>query len=225
LLLWLKGSMTPQEVRDAILDFESDFQKRIVLWLESVHCGEYMSGKHEDVMNQINEDMKNADYTDPTETMPIPPPELCQPHISSLCQAACDACSTYEMWKNQYIHTVDDLLAKSNVHNDGSKRKNMLYTGCMDNKWGKCKARFPRPILEQTKIDPDTGGVYMKKGESWLNTFTPAMTYLFRCNTDVTNLSSGTAIKAVVLYVSDYITKSSLKTHVIFDAIVSVFNK
>ena len=58
-----------------------------------------------------------------------------------------------------------------------------------------------------------------------LNTFTPIITYLFRCNTDVTSLSSGTAIKAVVIYVSDYITKSSLKTHVIFDSINSVFHK
>ena len=38
-------------------------------------------------------------------------------------------------------------------------------------------------------------------------------------------MSSGTAIKAVVIYVSDYITKSSLKTHVIFDSIKSVFHK
>jgi hypothetical protein len=36
---------------------------------------------------------------------------------------------------------------------------------------------------------------------------------------------SGTAIKAVVLYVSDYITKSTLKTHTIFDTIKSVFKK
>ena len=65
----------------------------------------------------------------------------------------------------------------------------------------------------------------MKKIEPWLNTFTPLVTYLFRCNTDVTSLSSGTAIKAVVLYVSDYITKTTLKTHTIFDSIRSVFHK
>ena len=65
----------------------------------------------------------------------------------------------------------------------------------------------------------------MKKIEPWLNTFTPLVTYLFRCNTDVTSLSSGTAIKAVVIYVSDYITKTTLKTHTIFDSIRSVFHK
>jgi hypothetical protein len=40
-----------------------------------------------------------------------------------------------------------------------------------------------------------------------------------RGNTDVTNIRSGTALKAVVLYISDYITKVSLKTHVMFDII------
>ena len=36
---------------------------------------------------------------------------------------------------------------------------------------------------------------------------------------------SGTAIKAIVAYISDYITKPGLKTYVIFDAIWNVFNR
>ena len=97
--------------------------------------------------------------------------------------------------------------------------------GCLENRWGKCKARFPRPTYEQTEIDTETGSLNLKKGEPWLNSITPMVTYLFRCNTDVTSLCSGTAIKAVVLYVSDYITKSSLNTHVIFDSIKAVYTK
>ena len=65
----------------------------------------------------------------------------------------------------------------------------------------------------------------MKKGESWLNTFTYAMTYVLKCNTDVTSLRSGTAIKRVLLYVSNYVTKPTLKTHVIFDTVRSMFQK
>src|SRR6266511_6135398 len=80
------------------------------------------------------------------------------------------------------------------------------------------------PHLLKTLID-ETGFINMKKIVAWLNTFTPLVTYIFRCNTDVTSLSSGTAIKAVVMYVSDYITKTSLKTHTIFDSIHSVFSK
>ena len=35
---------------------------------------------------------------------------------------------------------------------------------------------------------------------------------------------SGTAIKAIVAYISDYITKPGLKTYAIFDAIKSLIN-
>ena len=71
----------------------------------------------------------------------------------------------------------------------------------------------------------DTGAITMKKKEPWINTFTPLVTFILRCDTDVTSLASGTAIKGVIKYVSDYITKSALKTHVIFDSIRTVFQR
>jgi hypothetical protein len=70
-----------------------------------------------------------------------------------------------------------------------------------------------------------TGVIIMKKLEPWINTFTPLVTYLLCCNMDVNSLSSGTAIKVVIMYMSDYVTKPMLKTHVIFDSIWTVFQK
>ena len=66
----------------------------------------------------------------------------------------------------------------------------------------------------------DNGALNIKKGESMLNNVTAEVTYLIRSNTDVTSLLSGTAIKAVVAYVSDYISKPSLKTYLIFEAVI-----
>ncbi|EGO02536.1 hypothetical protein SERLA73DRAFT_47931 [Serpula lacrymans var. lacrymans S7.3] len=40
-----------------------------------------------------------------------------------------------------------------------------------------------------------------------------------RCNTDIKYISSGKAAKALVYYVTDYITKCSLPIHVSFDAL------
>jgi len=58
-----------------------------------------------------------------------------------------------------------------------------------------------------------------------MNTITPEVTYLLRSNSDVTSLLSGTAIKAVVAYVTDYVTKQSLKTYSVFEVIKSVFDR
>lgn len=108
---------------------------------------------------------------------------------------------------------------------DGKRKKNKDYFGCLDNKYGTCSARFPRQFVETTQVDQETGYLKMQKHEPWINTYNPTMTYLLRCNSDVTSLLSGTAIKAVVYYVTNYITKWSLNTHVIFDVIKSVLER
>ena len=68
------------------------------------------------------------------------------------------------------------------------------------------ETRFPRQTFEKTEVDPKTGALNIKKGERWINTLTPIVTYLLRCNSDITSLLSGTAIKAIVAYISDYVT-------------------
>jgi hypothetical protein len=174
-----------------------------------------------------------AEYVDPTMTLPVPPPEPCKTHVDKefVANAKCQSCTACLEWKQKYDDTINDLLLRSNVHScnrgtkkDGTRKKNKTYAGCMDNKWGKCKACFPRATSAKTVID-ETGAIIMRKVEPWINTFTPLVTYLLCCNTDVTSLSSGTAIKSVTMYVSDYITKTTLKTHVIFDSIRLVFQK
>ena len=98
-------------------------------------------------------------------------------------------------------------------------------TGCLSNKWGKCKAHFPHKTFKHTEVDVNNGALNINKGESMLNTVTAEVTYLICSNTDVTSLLSGTAIKAVVAYVSDYISKPALKTYLIFEAVKSVFDR
>ncbi|KAI0037306.1 hypothetical protein FA95DRAFT_1462516, partial [Auriscalpium vulgare] len=88
-----------------------------------------------------------------------------------------------------------------------------------------CKSRFPRESYDSTMINPDTGSIDMKKGESWLNTFNYVLTFLMRCNTDVACMLSGTAIKAIIQYVTDYITKTALNTHTMMDAMQTILTK
>ena len=44
-------------------------------------------------------------------------------------------------------------------------------------------------------------------------------------NTDVTSLLSGTSMKAVIAYTTDYITKPGLRTHTMMEIIKSVFTR
>jgi hypothetical protein len=228
MLLWIRGSCSPEEARSKILQPDSLFRSKLLEYLESCHAGDFISGSMEDVVNAVKTASEKADYKNPTETLPEPPPPSCHNPPRN----GCSSCDKLSEWSSRYQSTVDDLLLKSNVHKcstnrnkDGSQNKARPYKGCLDNIWGRCKARFPRPTFTKTEIDTEDGSISMKKTESWLNTFTYIVTYLFRCNTDITSLRSGTAIKAVFLYVTNYVTKPALKTHVIFDTVRSMFQK
>jgi hypothetical protein len=124
----------------------------------------------------------------------------------------------------RFKETVDDLLLRSNQHDHSVYENGNDISYCLNSK-GQCKRRFPRETFEQTTVDPKTGALNMKKGEAWMNNVTPELTYLLRSNSDVTSLLSGTAVKAVVAYVTDYITKQALKTYSVFDVIRSIIDK
>ena len=73
------------------------------------------------------------------------------------------------------------------------KNKNIVdkyqpVNGCLINKWGKCKAHFPHKTFGHTEVNPDSGALNIKKGESMLNTVTAEVTYLICSNNDVTSL-------------------------------------
>ncbi|KAJ7845653.1 hypothetical protein B0H13DRAFT_1647239, partial [Mycena leptocephala] len=52
-----------------------------------------------------------------------------------------------------------------------------------------------------------------------------ALTYWCRSNTDVSSLLSGTSVKAVISYVSDYVSKLGLKTYQAFASVFDVFQR
>ena len=68
------------------------------------------------------------------------------------------------------------------------------------------------------------GHISMKR-EPTINTLNLVLSYLLWCNTDVTSLLSGTAIKMVVAYVTDYVMKSPLKTYNVFETICEMFDR
>jgi hypothetical protein len=199
----------------------------MVEYLGGASQGEFLTGTQVDVLTDVSNATQSKVYVDPTETLPEPPPLPCATKCDN-----CEECQKPNAWRERFACVVDDIVSKSNIHTcssninkNGTQNKAKSYKGCLHNKWNKCKSRFPCETFAETQVDPVTGALNLKKKESWINTFSPVVSYLFCCNTNVTSLKSGTAIKGTLLYVSDYITKMSLKTHVVFDTICSIFQK
>ena len=223
LMLWIVNSLSPQEIRDRIMDPSSDFQQKMVEYLEGVHQAEFMDSTMAEMQEHIQKVQESDQYKDPTLTLPDPPPSVKKHDCKD--SSVCETCIAATNWWTRFKETVNDIVYKSHRHQCST-----APGGCkVDMKTGKilkvCKCRFPRPVRPCTVMDPESGALLMKQGEARLNSYSPALTYLLRCNSDVTSLLSGTAIKAITAYVTDYITKTPLKTHAMFTAVKTVFSR
>ncbi|KAJ7462919.1 hypothetical protein FB451DRAFT_957827, partial [Mycena latifolia] len=65
-------------------------------------------------------------------------------------------------------------------------------------------------------FDPETGEVCLRCLDSLVNNFNATMIEAIRCNMDIKFIGSGASAKGILYYITDYITKSQLKTHVAF---------
>jgi hypothetical protein len=260
MLLWIANALSPQEIRDRIMNKDSAFQRALLEYLEGVHKGEFLTdslenlkekipyipqeedGVHTIFRNPVEKITEDLSYQDPTMTLPIPVPPKC----NAICpenQQSCEKCSSNKAWWSRFPSIVDDIVFRSNVHRckisqdafsnedlktdseDSSKQKKPKGPkGCLDRN-GICRARFPRPVYQETTVDNTDGHIFIKKLEPMLNNYSPVLSYLTRANTDVTSLLSGTSIKAIVSYITDYISKPALKTYQIFGSMYDVFEK
>ena len=146
------------------MDPNSNFQKKIVEYLESVHVGEFMTGTMDEVKEQIDENMKTKEYRDPTQTLPDAPPKPTDCDCNK-----CESCENTANWWQNFKNTVDDLILRSNVHKcrtsipADEKKQKKERRDCI-NKHGNCKARFPRQTFDRTEVDPKTGALNIKSG-------------------------------------------------------------
>ncbi|KAJ3557162.1 hypothetical protein NM688_g1617 [Phlebia brevispora] len=225
ILVWIANALTPEEIRAKLRENEADFQNQLITWLESCYQGQFSTGNMRDIFNRhINrkdipddhvildhhEDNPDGDdILNPILRRPVAPTEDTDTIL-------------LDEWYQDFLQEADDIALRCNRH---THHKDQRKDSCRKGRLRKCRARFPRPLYPHSTVEQDTGALFLKQQESWINCFSPLLTYLMRCNTDVTCLLSGTQVKAVVAYVSDYVTKSPLKTYSMFQAIKSVLEK
>jgi hypothetical protein len=145
LLLWIKGSFSPDEMQRRILDPTSKFRHDLINYLEKAHIGEFMVGTCDGIIARVEDDILKPSYVNPCKALLSPPPKYCKEKCGT-----CSACNVVESWWTYFKSMVDHILALSNIHTctstlkkDGTHDKCCQYLCCLDNIWGKCKAHFP----------------------------------------------------------------------------------
>ncbi|KJA16537.1 hypothetical protein HYPSUDRAFT_99432, partial [Hypholoma sublateritium FD-334 SS-4] len=77
---------------------------------------------------------------------------------------------------------------------------------------------------DHTYFDTENGDLHLRHLEGMTNTFNTSIIRALRCNMDIKFLGSGPSTKAIIYYITDYITKSQLKIHVAYAALQVAIN-
>jgi hypothetical protein len=230
-VVWLEDACSPKELRERIkadTGWASPYMQRLKEFLDAtvhgqfVHPRETVEAEREQKKARSQEAAQSGhcinkkhrascDCVWVKETCCLPKNKLPPASQTAAFDKALDA----------MLLEADLVIHESNRHAHDATKKQAHKCGWPNKD---CKARFPRAIVAATGSDDD-GHIDIKHLEPDLNTVHPILSWLLRCNTDVTCLFSGTAIKAILGYVTDYITKPALQTNVMFRSLFQVFKR
>ncbi|KAJ7774869.1 hypothetical protein B0H16DRAFT_1303005, partial [Mycena metata] len=197
MLVWLEGNPTPQELRDRMNE-SPEFQQKMFRWLESIIKCQLPSTT--DPVVETEGEMK-APARDPAK----PDPRLTKdPRTAPM---------TDEEFQRAFRETVEELAILYNWHDHRDTCWKHLKNGERRNDEN-CRMRIDGSINPFTHLDPATESIVLRRLHPRISNYNELVTFLLRCNMDIKYVGSGEAAKALVYYITDYITKGTLATHV-----------
>ena len=119
-------------------------------------------------------------------------------------------------FKQHFKEDVVQLVTSSNIHKHSATC--YKYSKIRDNPT--CRMRMPRQIVEQSSINVDSGEIKLKRLHATINNFNEYIISACRSNMDIKFIYSGSDAKALVYYITDYVTKTNLSFHDTFSLVL-----
>lgn len=111
---------------------------------------------------------------------------------------------------------VVKLVNSSNIHTHTATC--YKYSKKQDNPV--CRMRMPRKIENISFINSESGEIRLKRLHETINNFNEYIISACRSNMDIKYIFSGSDAKALVYYITDYVTKSNLSFHDTFSLVL-----
>lgn len=197
ILIWLRGHPSPQVLRDRIQESD-DYKKATFAWLESVIKCELPSDS--EVVSE------NGDALIPPKRGPM------DPHPGTIPQPRVDVLNTDE-FSFQFNAFVENLAIEFNWHIHTSTCWKYLKVG-QPRDDSHCRLRMNGVTRAETTLDDETGSILLRRLHPRIASYNPVLIFLLQCNNDIKFIGSGEAAKALLYYITDYVTKPSLTAHV-----------
>lgn len=208
LLIWIKGNPGPQELRDRMAN-SVDFKDRMFGWIESIISCELPG------MMEVLLEPDSALLKPKMKTTEMDVRMKAQPLVVDM---------TEEEFANEFRDFVKELAIRCNWHEHSETcwkhlRPNERRGDSV------CRMRINGSTRSFTELDEETQSILLRRLHPRINNFNDVSMFLMQCNMDVKYIGSGDSAKALIYYVTDYITKESLTTHVGLEALTYAINR
>ena len=172
-------------------------------WIESIIKCELPG------MTEILEEPRGPIPRPPLPKDTVDPRSKLQPHASDM---------TDEEFAESFHGFVEELAIRCNWHEHKATCWKHVKPGA---KKGDpvCRMRINGKTRSFTDLDEETQSILIKRLHPRINNYNEVVLFLMQCNMDIKYIGSGEAAKALVYYVTDYITKESLATHIGLEAL------
>jgi hypothetical protein len=197
MLIWLHGHLSPLALRDK-MQSDPEFKEGLFSWLESIIKCE-LPGTQE-VVPEGDDPLDQPARTGPHPTL-TPAPTL--PEGDG---------GRWEIFEESFLEFVTKIVIENNWHVHNATCWKLLKPGEKHDD-AHCRMRMNGQTNPYTHLDPETRSIMLRRLHPRISNYNEMISFLLKCNNDIKFIGSGEAAQALVFYITDYITKTSLTTH------------
>src|SRR5271155_2921952 len=183
LAIWIEGTTTPAVMRQKAM-VDEQYRERLLRYISRLVTETLPPNVSDDVAEQFGDREFGS-----RAFCPFPQPES----------------DDFEAQKQLDLY---DLVHSRNMHSKSHTPTCFKYGNSK-----KCRSKFPRALVEETRMDPETGLIQLKRADAWLNGYNPWIMLMLRANHDCKFLFSQIYALAIIHYVMKYISKPEQATH------------
>jgi hypothetical protein len=197
-LIWVDGHLSPQKLRDKMVK-DGAFKSRLFTFLEALIKSE-LPGATEVVKEQ-----EGVILAAPKRPQGVPnPAAVALPQCADMNE---------EEFQYEFERRVKDLVIENHWHRHNNTCWKYLRRGEPRDD-AHCRMRIDGTTRETSELDEDTQAIMIRRLHPRINCYNDVLTFLTQSNNDIKFIGSGEGAKALIYYVTDYITKVSLPTHI-----------
>ena len=202
MIVWIDGALNVMEIRDKILSgLDRDFQSRLIEFLDDTisTCVPTMPDEH-----MLSSIQSHSVY------------ETEESNVHPCCTRGVDMDIPHDVRQVLRQRDLSRLAKLCQTHAHTAT----CYKYCKPGETRECRFGLDaNNVIPFTIIDPDTGSICLRCLDGLVNNFNATILEAIRCNMDLKFLASGDDAKAVIFYITDYITKTQLSAHVAYAAL------